>query len=88
LGHHPVRQGQHPREPAPTGSHHNVANSNGVTPAQISLAWMLYKNDFIVPIPGSRKLERIQENLSTADFDLTDDEFAQIEEELAKNGDP
>jgi len=49
---------------------------------------MLYKNDFIVPITGSRKLERIQENLSTADFDLTDDEFAQIEEELAKNGDP
>jgi aryl-alcohol dehydrogenase-like predicted oxidoreductase len=45
---------------------------------------MLHKNDFIVPIRGSRKLERIQENLGTADFDLTDDEFAQIEEELAK----
>ena len=62
----------------------NVANSKGVTPAQISLAWMLHKNTFIVPIPGSRKLERIQENLGTADFDLTDDEFAQIEGELAK----
>jgi aryl-alcohol dehydrogenase-like predicted oxidoreductase len=62
----------------------NVANSKGVTPAQISLAWMPHKNDFIVPIPGSRKLERIQENLGTADFDLTDDEFAQIEGELAK----
>jgi diketogulonate reductase-like aldo/keto reductase len=42
------------------------------------------QNDFTVPIRGSRKLERIQENLGTADFDLTDDEFAQIEEELAK----
>jgi aryl-alcohol dehydrogenase-like predicted oxidoreductase len=37
-----------------------------------------------VPIPGSRKLERIQENLGTADVDLTDDEFAQFEGELAK----
>ena len=44
---------------------------------------MLHKNNFIVPIRDSRKLERIQENLGTADFDLTD-EFAQIEEELAK----
>lgn len=44
----------------------DFANSKGVTPAQISLAWMLHKNDFIVPIPGSRKLERIQENLGAA----------------------
>lgn len=55
----------------------DFANSKGVTPAQISLAWMLHKNDFIVPIPGSRKLERIQENLGAADVDLTDEEFAQ-----------
>lgn len=41
-------------------------------------------NDFIVPIPGSPKLERIQENLGAADIDLTGDEFAQIEGELAK----
>jgi hypothetical protein len=62
----------------------DFANSKGVTPAQISLAWMLHKNDFIVPIPGSRKLERIQENLGAADVGLTDAEFAQIEAELAK----
>jgi aryl-alcohol dehydrogenase-like predicted oxidoreductase len=37
------------------------ATNKGATPAQISLAWMLYKKDFIVPIPGSRKLERIEE---------------------------
>jgi aryl-alcohol dehydrogenase-like predicted oxidoreductase len=34
---------------------------------------MLHKNDFIVPIPGSRKLERIQENLAAADINLTED---------------
>ena len=60
------------------------AHEKGVTPAQISLAWMLYKKDFIVPIPGSRRLERIKENLSAADVELTDAEFARIEAQLAK----
>ena len=45
---------------------------------------MLHKKDFIVPIPGSRKLERIQENLGAADVDLTDEEFERIEADLAK----
>jgi aryl-alcohol dehydrogenase-like predicted oxidoreductase len=45
---------------------------------------MLHKKDFIVPIPGSRTPERIQENLSAADVELTDNEFNQIEVELAK----
>jgi aryl-alcohol dehydrogenase-like predicted oxidoreductase len=53
------------------------------TPAQISLAWMLHKKDFIVPIPGSRRLERIEENLGAADVELTEEEFARIEAELA-----
>jgi aryl-alcohol dehydrogenase-like predicted oxidoreductase len=44
---------------------------------------MLHKKDFIVPIPGSRKLERIQENLGAAEVELTEDEYNQIEEELA-----
>ena len=62
----------------------NFANQKGATPAQISLAWMLHKKDFIVPIPGARKPERIQENLNAADVELTDNEFNQIEAELAK----
>ncbi len=62
----------------------DFANSKDVTPARISLAWMLHKNDFIVPIPGSRTLECIQESLGPADVELTNDEFAQIEGELAK----
>ena len=59
------------------------ATAKGATSAQISLAWMLHKKDFIVPIPGMRSLERIQENLAAADVELTDEEFAQIEAELA-----
>ncbi|QGK70180.1 aldo/keto reductase [Allosaccharopolyspora coralli] len=60
-----------------------VAREKGATAAQISLAWMLHKNDFIVPIPGSRTLDRIQENLAAADVELTDDEFDRIESELS-----
>lgn len=60
------------------------AEAKGATPAQISLAWMLHKKDFIVPIPGSRKLERIQENLGAADVELTEEEYTQIEAELSK----
>ncbi len=60
------------------------ATEKGATPAQISLAWMLHKKDFIVPIPGSRKTERIEENLGAADVELTDDEYTKIEEGLAK----
>lgn len=60
------------------------AEGKGATPAQISLAWMLYKKDFIVPIPSSRKQERIEENLGAADVELTEEEYTKIEEELAK----
>lgn len=62
----------------------NFANQKGATPAQISLAWMLHKKAFIVPIPSSRKLERIQENFGAVNVNLTDHEFQQIEAELAK----
>lgn len=63
---------------------HHFADMKGATPAQISLAWMLHKKPFIVPIPGMRRDERIIENLGAADVELSDSEFAQIEAELAK----
>ena len=63
---------------------HKFAKEKSSTPAQISLAWMLYKEDFIVPIPGMRSLERIKENLKAADVLLSQDEYSKIEEELAK----
>jgi aryl-alcohol dehydrogenase-like predicted oxidoreductase len=54
------------------------------TPAQISLAWMLHKKDFIVPIPGSRKPERIEENAGAAAITLTDAEYNTIEQSLSE----
>lgn len=60
------------------------ADDKGATPAQISLAWMLHKWDFLVPIPGTRKVERMMENFGAADVTLTDAEFQQLESELAK----
>ena len=55
---------------------HRFADEKGVTLAQVSLAWMLAKWPLVTPIPGSRKIERIDENLGAADVDLTADELA------------
>lgn len=63
---------------------HQVAAAKHATPAQISLAWMLHKKDFIVPIPGSRKPARMEENFGAAAVILTDREFAEIETALGK----
>ncbi|EMM1151671.1 aldo/keto reductase [Citrobacter freundii] len=52
------------------------------SPAQISLAWMLCREDFIAPIPGSRKPERIRENLGAADIHLDRDEISRLDEAL------
>lgn len=61
----------------------SLAWDTGFTPAQISLAWMLHKKDYIVPIPGMRKLERMGENFGAADVFLSDDEYERLEEALA-----
>ena len=50
------------------------------TMAQLSLAWMMCKKDFIVPIPGSRKIERIEENFNAANIELTPDEIKVIDD--------
>ncbi|MDN3692242.1 aldo/keto reductase [Chryseobacterium tructae] len=59
------------------------AFNKNATPAQISLAWMLHKYDFIVPIPGSKNKDRLKENLGAADIVLTHEEFSSIENELS-----
>ena len=59
-----------------------LAKEHEATPAQISLAWMLCKKPYIVPIPGSRKIERIKENGSAADIALTPEQVAEIDKRL------
>nr|WP_308506459.1 aldo/keto reductase [uncultured Agathobaculum sp.] len=59
-----------------------IAAEKGATPAQISLAWMLCKKPWIVPIPGTRKLERLKENAGAADVSLTADEVAALDKAL------
>jgi aryl-alcohol dehydrogenase-like predicted oxidoreductase len=58
---------------------YEYAQAKRATPAQISLAWMLRKKDFIVPIPGMRKEERVIENLDAASVSLTSEEFDTLE---------
>ena len=60
----------------------NTAKEKNATPAQISLAWMLAKRPYIVPIPGSRKESRIRENLGAADIHLTKEEVSRIDSTL------
>ena len=61
----------------------DYAAEKRATPAQISLAWMLSKKPWLVPIPGTRKFHRLQENAGSADISLTDEEVRRINETLA-----
>ena len=59
-----------------------LAVQKHATPAQISLAWMLCKKPWIVPIPGTRKLCRLKENIGTADIRLSSEEIKNIDAAL------
>ena len=56
-----------------------VAASKNATPAQIALAWVLAQKPWIVPIPGTTKLHRLQENIGSVSIELTTDELQEIE---------
>lgn len=58
------------------------AEEKQATPAQISLAWMLGKKPWIVPIPGTRKIDRLHENSGASDVDLSANEVSQIDHAL------
>ena len=60
----------------------NLATEKNATPAQISLAWMINKKPFIIPIPGSRKLSRLKENFGAGNILLTEKEIADIDAKL------
>jgi aryl-alcohol dehydrogenase-like predicted oxidoreductase len=57
-----------------------IAERKNATPAQIALAWLLAEKPWIVPIPGTTKLHRLEENLAATDVELTSDDLQEIEE--------
>jgi aryl-alcohol dehydrogenase-like predicted oxidoreductase len=56
-----------------------IGDRKGATPAQIALAWLLAQRPWIVPIPGTTKLERLHENLGAAEVELTSEDLAEID---------
>lgn len=58
----------------------HMAKKKEATPAQIALAWLLAQKPWIVPIPGTRKLSRLDENLAAASLELTSDDLQEIEQ--------
>lgn len=61
-----------------------IGAQKGATPAQIALAWLLAQKPWIVPIPGSRKLERLDENLGAAKIELTSTDLSEIAKAMSQ----
>ncbi len=62
-----------------------IAARLGATPGQIALAWLLAQGPHIVPIPGTRRLARIEENLGAADVQLTAENLAELDRVSTEN---
>jgi aryl-alcohol dehydrogenase-like predicted oxidoreductase len=61
-----------------------IAAHKHATPAQVALAWLLAQKPWIVPIPGTRRLERLEENIGAVDVELTADDLREIESAASK----
>ena len=61
-----------------------IAARKHATPAQVALAWLLAQKPWIVPIPGTRRVERLDENLAAAAVELTADDLGEIENAAAQ----
>jgi len=61
-----------------------IAERKHAAPAQIALAWLLAQKPWIVPIPGTRKLERLEESIDAASVELTDDDLHEINDAASK----
>jgi aryl-alcohol dehydrogenase-like predicted oxidoreductase len=57
----------------------SVGTQKGATPAQLALAWLLAQRQWVVPIPGTTKLHRLEENLGAADIELTGEDLAELD---------
>jgi aryl-alcohol dehydrogenase-like predicted oxidoreductase len=61
-----------------------IAERKGTTPAQMALAWLLARKPWIVPIPGTTKRHRLEENIGAANVELTADDLSEIDEAAAR----
>ena len=61
-----------------------IGGEKGATPAQIALAWLLVQKPWIVPIPGSRKLERLDENLGAVAVELTKEDLSNLDDAMSQ----
>ena len=56
-----------------------MAQRHGATPGQVALAWVLSRGDDVVAIPGTKRVERLEENLGALDLELTADDLAELD---------
>jgi len=61
-----------------------IAESKNATPAQIALAWLLAQKPWIIPIPGTTKLSRLEENIGSLEIELTPDDLCKIDSAASK----
>jgi aryl-alcohol dehydrogenase-like predicted oxidoreductase len=62
----------------------SIGERKNATPAQLALAWLLAQKPWIVPIPGTTKLNRLDENIGAVSVELTSDDLLEIERAAAK----
>ena len=61
-----------------------IASEQGVTPSQLALAWVLARGEDIVPIPGTKRIAYLEENVGALDVHLTEDDLSRIDEAFPK----
>ena len=61
-----------------------IAQDKGVTPAQLALAWVLAQGDDVVPIPGTKRREYLEQNAGAVDVELTTEDLARIDAEVPR----
>ena len=82
--HPPLHPPGTPGQPGPGRAVGRIAAAKQATPAQVALAWLLAQRPWIVPIPGTRRVERLDENLAAATLELTGDDLGEIDRAAAQ----
>ena len=64
----------------PGGKLDELAKKHGASPSQLALAWLLKRSPVMLPIPGTKSVDHLEDNLKAADLQLSDDEVAELEQ--------